>query len=152
MDDFDSFVERTAGGCWLWTGPTEVQGYGTYRGRKAHRVAFEREHGSLDGVIMVCHHCDVRNCVNPAHLYAGDAATNAADMVARGRVAPHDGENNGRAKLTAAQVAEIKALLGAPLQPGRRRRPRGTMAGLASLYGVDRTILHRIATGKIWAA
>lgn len=136
--------------CWLWVGSLDAYGYGSFRGKKAHRVSFGMAFGSVDGVTMVCHHCDVRNCVNPSHLYAGDAKTNARDMFARKRVS-RAGARNSRAKLTPADAAEIRAFLSAPLEGGRKRRRRGTMAALAKKYGVNRTIIHRVATGELWS-
>src|SRR3990167_3193996 len=36
-------------------------------------------------VFQINHHCDVRNCINPSHLYAGNQADNIQDCVRRGR-------------------------------------------------------------------
>src|SRR5688572_19692292 len=70
--------------CWLWTAGTFRNGYGQFRiqlpgadGKQktvlAHRVAWQLCHGSLppDG-LSVLHTCDVRRCVNWAHLFSGD--------------------------------------------------------------------------------
>lgn len=84
-----------AGACWLWTGSVSKHGYGHWRpvqGKNrgdaptiqlASRVMFGLVNGEEPE--MVCHHCDNPRCVNPAHLYAGDATSNVRDMIARGR-------------------------------------------------------------------
>lgn len=75
--------------CWPWRGST-ANGYGDLRfggGKaKAHRLALEIDLGRelADGK-FACHTCDNPICCNPSHLYEGDAATNARDMVDRGR-------------------------------------------------------------------
>jgi hypothetical protein len=56
----------------------------------------------------VCHTCDTPRCVRPYHLEAKTNAQNMQDMVARGRHKPRFGILNNLAKLTDAQVFEIK--------------------------------------------
>lgn len=76
-------------GCLLWTGAYNNSGYGkiTHECRElsAHRVAWEMQNGPIPNGMMVCHHCDVRECINPAHLYLGTALENNRDAVRRGR-------------------------------------------------------------------
>lgn len=74
-------------GCWIWQG-AKVKGYGKFirHGRKylVHRWVFQHTNGPIGADVMVCHTCDVKACCNPAHLYAGDAQTNARDVMERG--------------------------------------------------------------------
>jgi hypothetical protein len=80
-----------SGDCWLWTGATYRNGYGNIwdydRGRKvlAHRVAYELANGEIPEGLLVCHICDVRLCVTPAHLWVGTHGDNLSDMAMKGR-------------------------------------------------------------------
>jgi len=77
--------------CWLWTGPQVGEGYGWYRNwitRKpayAHRIMWQLVNGPIPRGKMICHHCDNPACVNPKHIYLGNAGTNARDRSSRGR-------------------------------------------------------------------
>ena len=102
--------------CWLWTGHVQQRtGYGTIsingRELRVHRVAYFLEHGRINDSLMVLHTCDVRLCVNPAHLYQGTATDNNRDKSRRGRVPRMYGETNGRAKLTRRTVRAIRRML-----------------------------------------
>ena len=86
---FQCKVQKT-GGCWIWTGADNGNGYGVYsvaRGKwsYAHRLAFEWANGSIPDGLVVCHTCDVKRCVNPAHLFLGTQADNVHDMIKKGR-------------------------------------------------------------------
>lgn len=86
-------VRSDADACWLWTGRNRTTfGYGLMQGsieyRKyglmSHRISFALATGR-EPVGSVLHRCDEPLCCNPAHLYEGTAADNAADMRSRGR-------------------------------------------------------------------
>jgi hypothetical protein len=74
--------------CWLWTACT-VAGYGRIRVNDvavyAHRFSWDIHNGPIPAGLWVCHKCDVRSCVNPAHLFLSTATGNAADRHAKGR-------------------------------------------------------------------
>lgn len=79
-----------ANGCWLWPGTRSYNGYATscYRSKHAvvHRKMFELANGvTLDRWIYACHTCDVRHCVNPAHVFTGTPKENQQDMSRKGR-------------------------------------------------------------------
>ena len=67
-------------GCVIWTGYTSGDGYGRLRvnGRmvKAHRYAWEREHGPIPGGAVLDHTCWERSCVNVDHLRICSQAEN----------------------------------------------------------------------------
>lgn len=70
---FNSRVDKTLWGCWLWRGRLDRDGYGIFylrgKSRKAHRVAYATAHAMYMPPDMVIDHvCRVRSCVNPAHM------------------------------------------------------------------------------------
>jgi len=143
--------------CWRWTGAHNDNGYGKIRceGRShsAHRLAWELTHGPIPAGLFVCHHCDVRDCVRPDHLFLGTPADNSADRDRKQRHAHGErhyarsrpgllsrGENHGRAKLT---VEQVRAL--------RQERAAGvSLHVLAQRFGVDKSVVSRIALRRLW--
>lgn len=80
--------------CWLWTGVLGGNGYGLlHMGSKtvrhparAHRFSWELHNGPIPEGLWVLHKCDVKVCVNPAHLFLGDRTANMRDCAAKGRL------------------------------------------------------------------
>jgi hypothetical protein len=128
-------------GCWLWSGckKNRHESYGVLRvcGRStmAHRFSYELHRSPIPDGMLVCHTCDVQACVNPDHLFLGTPADNTSDMVSKQRQAK--GRRNGRAKITANEVREI-------------RRSRETSADLARRYGLGRSTVREIRDREIW--
>lgn len=140
---FWSHVKKSDG-CWIYDGCLSNDGY-AWVGRKdwggtprrAHRVAWELTYGPIpkgEGFhgTAVLHRCDNRACVRPDHLFLGTQKGNMEDMVQKGR--------KGGAKLTPAQVAEIKHL-------HKHGHQRGE---LAQRFGVTPHTIYMVASGKTW--
>ncbi len=85
-------VKKQPNGCWIWVGaPRGKSGYGAIKmdGKvvDAHRVSMASKFGKkLPKGKYVCHSCDNRMCVNPAHLSLCSPKENAGQAVARGRM------------------------------------------------------------------
>jgi len=73
-----------------WSGSRGRDGYGSIHvGPQTiltHRLAWELAHGPIPDGLCVLHHCDNPPCCNPAHLWLGTPADNAADRDAKGRL------------------------------------------------------------------
>lgn len=70
---FFAKVNKTEGGCWIWTGSQTTNGYGQffYNGKLwvAHRISFGIFSGNnIPDGYQVDHICHERLCVNPEHL------------------------------------------------------------------------------------
>lgn len=63
-------------------GQIEIDG----RSQQAHRVAWMLHNGDIPTGLRVLHHCDVRNCVNPEHLFLGTQRDNVDDALKKGKV------------------------------------------------------------------
>lgn len=84
-------------GCIEWNGYVGADGYGRIVApgdTLAHRVAYRMAHGNIGVGMMICHRCDNRLCVNPAHLFVGTSQDNMDDMVRKGRSADNRGQRN----------------------------------------------------------
>jgi hypothetical protein len=99
--------------CWLWMGSTDNKGY-AFVGKHpnaskniyGHRWAYEYFVSPIPEGMNVLHRCDVRNCLNPDHLFLGTHSDNMADMKAKGR-ARSGGPK--RRRFTPEQVRAIRS-------------------------------------------
>jgi hypothetical protein len=136
------FEQREAGyvtPCLVWTGATTNGGYGVTKigGQQhyVHRLVWTQAFGPPPH--QVCHHCDNPPCARLDHLFAGTAAANSADMVAKHRQAL--GERNRHAKLTPDEVIAIRSLAG-----------RLSQLNIAALYGVSEPTVNHIIKRRTW--
>jgi len=135
------------GECLIWTGQKNKKGYGLLRldGRlqRAHRLMCELHHGEIPIGSVVMHSCDNPACVAPAHLSAGTQLENIQDMHNKGRAVFNHGEDHPSTKITAVQVAEIRA------RYKSHDRKNGGPA-LAREFGVHQKTILAIVHGKHW--
>lgn len=116
-------------------------GYGEFRlngkTKKAHRVSYELYKEKIPFGLWILHTCDVRNCVNPEHLYAGTAKDNQRDCINRGRTNYPIGERQHMNKLKTHEVLEII-----------QSKEMGTV--LAKRYNVSVMSISKIRNRKSW--
>jgi hypothetical protein len=131
----------TQDGCLLWPYEISSHGYGTVskdgKRRIASREMCKAAHGPPPSEgLDAAHSCHNRACCNPRHLRWATRSENNLDMFKDGTAMC--GEKVFSAKLTEAQVLEIRSITGK------------TQAQIAEIYGVNATAISRILSGKRW--
>ena len=121
-------------GCWLYT-KILMKGYGhiNINGIKvpAHRISYELHNGEIPHGLYICHKCDVRNCVNPHHLFPGTHLDNMQDKVHKGRASK---------KLTDNCVIAIK----------QRIANGESDLSISQDYDVNRQTINKIKLNQLW--
>lgn len=157
ITSFWTKVDKT-GDCWLWKGGRNVGGYGYkklgWHHFKAHRISYFLAHGSVPETMSVCHHCDNRLCVNPAHLFLGTRTDNMRDMWEKGRqktgtpewrekvaAAVPRGESHRDARLTDETVRLARAMYGVG---------EHSMRYIARHFGVTHATMQHVLHRKTW--
>lgn len=129
--------------CWPWMRVRDKDGYGLFvvdgRHVRTHRYSYEIHSGPIPEGQDVLHSCDNPPCCNPNHLWLGTDADNAADSMRKGRRAC--GSRHGRAKLTEAQVIELRARYAAGGVVQRE---------LAEDYDISHALVSFITTRRRW--
>ena len=136
-------VQKTPEGCWIWRGYTAPNGYGQFAVtssdvRYAHRFAFEAFSGAIGEGLYVCHRCDVRNCVNPEHLFLGTHQDNVSDMCEKDR--HQRGARHAFARLTPDGVRWAR----------RQRRAGRQVKDIAAALQVHRATAGEAIRGVTW--
>jgi hypothetical protein len=130
--------------CWLWTSAVDSRGYTVfwYNGRNevGHRMAYLIFKGYLPKEKYICHTCDNKLCVNPAHLWEGFPKENTKDMYNKGRNVPSSIKTIIAAKLSPTQVHEIKDLLTQGISQYK----------IAETYNISQSSISRIKRKESW--
>lgn len=128
--------------CWFWKGSVNKNGYGTTAlggtSSLAHRVGWMLMRGQIPHGMVMCHTCDNKRCVNPAHLYVGTMLQNSRDAWERIKFPPRHGVANGRSKLSEDDVREIRA------------DGKSTHKELGGRYGVTDAAIRLVRIGRNW--
>ena len=80
------FIPEPNSGCWLWHGAYVTMGYGWFQNEMAHRASYMMHVGPIPKSLYVLHKCDVKECVNPEHLFVGTQKENLVDASRKGRL------------------------------------------------------------------
>lgn len=141
-DRLEGFVDPCpATGCWLFAGKLDKDGYGSMHNRsgggdyKAHRVAWQEFVGPIPPGLDVAHHCDVRCCVNPSHLYVATRRQNLADRTKRKR--EPRGEACSWSKLKSEDAIYIM-------------NSTEKIEALVERFGISRAQVYRVKSGECW--
>lgn len=142
---------RAAGdGCWLWRpNSTDQHGYaqlkiatkdGRRRNMRVTRVILLLRYGEANPWEIGIHTCDTPRCCRADHIMRATQAANIADMDAKGRRRVGIGERHRSAKLTEAQVRDI-----------RRRFGDGEhYLALSREFNISNQSLYAITAHKTW--
>lgn len=144
LQDLFSRSKRVESDCIEWQMSRSQCGYGrVWLQGKLHtvtRLVLALTQGEpLDGQ-KAMHLCDNPPCINPDHLRWASHKENMDDAYAKNRMNRNKGEAHHRVKLTEAQVQEIKKLKG-----------QLTYVQVAELFGVSRSAVGHIYSGKNWS-
>lgn len=142
----DNVIPDQVTSCWLWKLRKDKDGYGKIKWqhivRSAHRVSAHLYLGLKfeDSHILVCHHCDNPECVNPDHLYLGTVRNNFDDAVSRGSIKWYSDEKSPNHKLSKNDAQEIWDL----------KQNGAVTKDVALRFGVSRGSVENIVKGHTW--
>ena len=134
------------GPCWEWTARRNNKGYGMFgvgsrtdgsaKIVSAHKLAYETLIGPIPNHLESDHLCRNRGCVRPGHI---EPVTHAVNCQRSPLSARPSGEASSSAKLSEAQVQEI-----------RRLRGKVSQRKLAARFAVGKSQIGAIQRGEWW--
>ena len=149
----ESYEVNQETGCWEWqkslhckTG--KPQFWGDEGITPAARWIYIHTNGPLKRNVTVQRKCSCSICVNPRCHYTDTLSEKALREIKAGtsNIGGRTGSLNGLAKLTEQDVILVKQfLLRHPAS-----RPGGQCSFLARWFGVSKTVMSNINTGKVW--
>lgn len=145
IERFFAKVKKTDS-CWIWTGKRNNYNYGVSFIDKveygSHRISWMiHNHVILSSIDYVCHSCDNPPCVNPAHLWLGNAQKNCDDKIEKGRSNYAFGNRIALAKLDPKKVQKIRKMF----ETGNYSK-----RALGRIFGVSHTVICGVIKGTIW--
>lgn len=137
-------TQKDITGCLLFKGVLDAFGYGRIwangKWNRVHRIVWTLVNGPIPPGKHVLHTCDVRNCINPKHLFLGTHKDNMQDAAIKGRLSNRPtkcGENHGCHKLTDKEVRAI-------------RKDKRLQTIIAKEYGVTFQCISKIKNRRTW--
>lgn len=127
--------------CWIWNSALITGGYGCLWLRPknvgAHRISYVLHKGPIPEGLSILHSCDVRRCVNPAHLRPGTLSENSMEMFRRGRGAGFAKSGYRNRKLSDDQIRGIRAT-------------SGSYRAIARIFNISPTAVAKIKKNVTW--
>ena len=129
--------------CWEWVA-SQTDGYGQFHALGefyAHRVSYRLFVGDITKGLLVCHKCDNRLCVRPAHLFLGTNQDNIIDMFKKGRA---NRENASPRRNLPVMVVEVV------LQIRQLHTEGVSQAELSRMFNASAAQVSRIVNRLTW--